>query len=61
MGALGQSSVRYEIGIFKGEQLCAAGYFVHVFVDRATRKPQPIPPAIRDSLQRLAGTAELAR
>jgi acyl-CoA thioester hydrolase len=50
---LGKSSVRYEIGIFKGEQLCAAGYFVHVFVDRATRKPVPIPGPMRDALARL--------
>jgi acyl-CoA thioester hydrolase len=53
VGHLGQSSVRYEIGIFKGEELCALGYFVHVFVDRATRKPVPIPDPMRDALARL--------
>ncbi len=37
----GRSSVRYEIGLFaQGEPLCAArGHFVHVYVDRATRRP----------------------
>ena len=53
---LGNSSVRYEIGIFRGgkEDACAAGHFVHVFVDRATRKPTPIPERIRAALARLA-------
>ena len=37
----GRSSVRYEIGLFaEGESLCAArGHFVHVYVDRQTRRP----------------------
>ena len=35
---LGESSVTYEIGIFRGETLCALGSFVHVFVD----VPNPI-------------------
>jgi acyl-CoA thioester hydrolase len=39
---LGNSSVRYEIGIFRGEGLCAHGSFVHVFVDRTSRRPVPI-------------------
>ncbi len=53
---LGTSSVRYEIGIFRAdtEDLCAAGSFVHVFVDRATRKPSPIPAGVRAALARIA-------
>jgi len=51
---LGNSSVRYQIGIFHGEVLCAHGSFVHVFVDRKTRRPTPIPAQIRDALQRIA-------
>jgi acyl-CoA thioester hydrolase len=53
---LGRSSVRYEIGIFvQGEEAPAAtGWFVHVFVDRATRRSAPIPEAIRAALARLA-------
>jgi acyl-CoA thioester hydrolase len=50
---LGTSSVRYEIGIFKAERLCAIGTFVHVFVDRASRKATAIPQRMRDALARL--------
>ena len=55
VGKLGNSSVRYELAIFKqGETLAAAaGYFVHVFVDRATRRPAPMPGRIRAALERL--------
>jgi acyl-CoA thioester hydrolase len=51
---LGNSSVRYELGIFRGDRLCAQGSFVHVFVDRATRKPVPIPDPLRGALARIA-------
>jgi len=53
---LGNSSVRYEVGLFiEGEAACAAhGHFVHVFVDRAANKPAPIPPALRAALEKLA-------
>jgi acyl-CoA thioester hydrolase len=52
---LGSSSVRYEVGLFRqGEaEIAAFGYFVHVFVDRSTRRPTPIPDGIRSSLERL--------
>ena len=55
LGKLGNSSVRYELAIFKqGENLAAAaGYFVHVFVDRATQKPVAMPTPIRTALERL--------
>lgn len=52
---LGSSSVRYEIGLF-GEaepDARAEGYFVHVFVDRATQRPVPIPAKIRAALERI--------
>jgi len=51
---LGTSSVRYGIGIFRrGEDdLCAVGYFVHVFVDRAM-KPVSIPATMRAAMERL--------
>jgi acyl-CoA thioester hydrolase len=52
---LGTSSVTYEVGIFLAEELCAHGRFVHVFVDRGTRKPTPIPARIRAALERLEG------
>ncbi len=49
---IGNSSVRYEIGIFKqGEEApLAEGHFVHVYVDRASRKPAPLPDALRAAL-----------
>lgn len=48
---LGSSSVRYEIGLFGTSDLAAAeGHFVHVNVDRVTRKAQPIPEVTRDVL-----------
>jgi acyl-CoA thioester hydrolase len=52
---LGHTSVRYEIALFgKGAKRAAAtGWFVHVFVDRASRRPQPIPDPIRAALARL--------
>jgi acyl-CoA thioester hydrolase len=47
---IGTSSVRYEIGIFKvGAELASAdGHFVHVYVDRETRRPVPVPDAVRE-------------
>ncbi|MEO6392951.1 MAG: thioesterase family protein [Pyrinomonadaceae bacterium] len=55
VGKLGNSSVRYELAIFKEgvESAAAVGYFVHVFVDRATQRPVRIPDPIRAALQRL--------
>jgi acyl-CoA thioester hydrolase len=55
VGKLGNSSVRYELAVFKqGESsAAAAGYFVHVFVDRETQRPVPMPAAIRAALERL--------
>ena len=50
---LGRSSVRYELGIFRDEALCAFGHFVHVFVDRAGRRPAELPPPLRACLERL--------
>jgi acyl-CoA thioester hydrolase len=56
---LGRSSVRYEIGIFVAGQpgVAAVGDFVHVFVDRATRRPTPIEGGMRAALARLAAPA----
>lgn len=60
VGHLGNSSVRYEIGIFKqgDEEPAAYGHFVHVFVDRETGKPTPIVDPIRAALARLTLPAE---
>lgn len=50
---LGKSSVRYEVGIFLegADSASAQGHFVHVYVDRATRKPSAIPDKMRHLLQ----------
>jgi acyl-CoA thioester hydrolase len=55
VGRLGRSSVRYEIGLFKAgvAEPAATGEFVHVFVDRAARRPAEIPPRLRAALERL--------
>lgn len=52
---LGLSSVRYEVGLFaEGEPLSAAcGHFVHVYVDRHTRRPVPLPEALKTTLETL--------
>jgi len=58
VGHLGRSSVRWEIGIFNAEggPAAADGHFVHVFVERASQRPVPIPPAIRAAMTRIANT-----
>jgi acyl-CoA thioester hydrolase len=54
VGHLGNSSVRYEIGLFNpGGSPLAEGWFVHVFVDRESRRPAGIPDPIRSALQEL--------
>jgi acyl-CoA thioester hydrolase len=52
---LGTSSVRYEIGLFRNDEETAAaeGFFVHVYVDRATRRPAPLAVSFRQALERL--------
>ncbi|WP_313706013.1 thioesterase family protein [Massilia sp.] len=52
---LGNSSVRYEIALYRNDDPlpAAAGHFVHVYVDRRSNKPVPIPDAVRAILQTL--------
>jgi len=52
---LGSSSVRYEVGLFgEGQPLTAAkGHFVHVYVDRQSRRPTPLPLKLRSVLETL--------
>lgn len=52
---LGNSSVRYAIGLFSDRRstVAAAGEFVHVFVERAGGRPVPIPDGIRRALEKL--------
>lgn len=56
VGRVGSSSVRYEVGLFaEGEPLSAAhGHFVHVYVDRETRRPVSfLPDNLKNVLERL--------
>ncbi|UVL84269.1 acyl-CoA thioesterase [Pseudomonas sp. B21-028] len=55
VGKLGSSSVQYELAVFKAgeEEACAAGRFVHVFVDRGSNRPVAIPDRLRAALERL--------
>ena len=53
---LGGSSIRYEVGLFRNDEPTAAaeGYFIHVQVDRATRRPVALDEAMRSMLSPLA-------
>jgi acyl-CoA thioester hydrolase len=46
---LGNSSVRYELALFRNDEALpsAAGHFVHVYVDRRSNKSVPIPEQVR--------------
>jgi acyl-CoA thioester hydrolase len=52
---LGASSVRYEVGLFaQGADITAAkGHFIHVYVDKETRRPIPLPPNLKTVLETL--------
>jgi acyl-CoA thioester hydrolase len=52
---VGTSSVRYEVGLFADDeaQTAARGHFVHVYVDRALRRPVALPERLRDVVQNL--------
>jgi len=52
---LGTSSVTYAIGLFRAgdDEAAASGRFVHVWVDRATQRPVPVPARIRAALEAL--------
>ena len=51
----GSSSVRYEIGIFRNDEPLASaqGHYVHVYVDRDTRRPTALPAPLRAALAAL--------
>lgn len=53
---IGSSSVRYEVGLFRNDedQASAEGFFIHVYVDRETRRPKPLSEIMRTTLQTIA-------
>jgi acyl-CoA thioester hydrolase len=52
---IGNTSVKYEIGIFRAgeDEPSAEGHFVHVYVDRNSRRPVPVPDEMRAALAQL--------
>ena len=52
---VGNSSVRYEIGLFRNEERTASaqGYFVHVYVNRASRRSTAVPADMRLALEKI--------
>jgi len=52
---LGTSSVRYEVGIFRNDNALASaqGHYVHVYVDRSSQRPIPLPDELKASLNKL--------
>ena len=60
VGSIGRRSVRYELGVFRNDEEVAAaeGYFVHVFVERGTQRPLPIPEQARIKLEQLLPAPE---
>lgn len=56
VASIGTSSVRYELGIFCNDNDVAAaqGHFVHVYVDRESNRPVPLPEPYHQALERIA-------
>ena len=59
---LGTSSVTYELAVFAegAETASAVGSFTHVYVDRKSNRPVPIPAAVRASLESLYVTGSIS-
>jgi acyl-CoA thioester hydrolase len=53
-GRIGTTSVTWQLGVLRADsrEPLATGTFVHVFVDRVTRRPVPIPAGIRAAIER---------
>jgi len=53
---IGSSSVRYEVGLFRNDEETAAaeGFFIHVYVNRESRRPQPLNERLRAALEGIA-------
>jgi acyl-CoA thioester hydrolase len=60
VGRMGNSSVRYEIGLFRNDddEAAAQGYFIHVYVDRVSNRPVSLPDQLRETLQPLLHVSE---
>jgi len=53
--AIGRSSMRFEVGLFRNKEplACAIGHFVQVSCERSTQRPVAMPPAVRAALEAL--------
>ena len=53
---IGSSSVRYEVGLFRNDEEIASaeGFFIHVYVDRETRRPKALSDTMRAKLGTIA-------
>jgi acyl-CoA thioester hydrolase len=56
---LGNSSVRYQIALYRNDETlpCAAGHFVHVYVERSSNRSVPIPLTVRNLLATLMASS----
>jgi acyl-CoA thioester hydrolase len=56
---LGNSSVRYQIALYRNDETlpCAAGHFVHVYVERSSNRSAPIPLTVRNLLATLMASS----
>ena len=63
VATVGRASVVYEIALFRqtDDDAAATGRFVHVWVDRADRRPIDVPPRIREALERLCVPVNASR
>jgi acyl-CoA thioester hydrolase len=59
---LGNSSVRYEIGLYRNDDPlpCAAGHFVHAYVERSSNRSMPIPADVRNVLATILCAAPIS-
>lgn len=57
---LGNSSVRYELALYRNDEAlpAAAGHFVHVYVDRASNRSVPVPDKVRAVLATIASAPQ---
>lgn len=55
VGRLGTTSITYEVALFRDDDddACAQGYFVHVYVDRVTSQPVPLPEVLKKAVAAL--------
>jgi len=55
LSRLGSSSVSYNLGVFAAgaSMTAASGQFVHVYVDRHSRRPVPLPPVVKRVVEKL--------